>query len=113
MRIAIAGATGTVGRHIVETARDRGHEVVALSRSSGQDVSTGAGLVEAVAGADAVIDVTNVLTTSASKSRQFFTRATRNLLAAERSAGVGHHVSLSIVGIDGADAGYYAGKLAQ
>ena len=71
MRIAIAGATGTVGHHILETARDRGHEVVALSRSSGQDVSTGAGLVEAVAGADAVIDVTNVLTTSASKSRQF------------------------------------------
>jgi uncharacterized protein YbjT (DUF2867 family) len=113
MRIAIAGATGTVGRHILEAARDRGHEVVALSRSSGQDVSTGAGLVEAIAGADAVIDVTNVLTTSASKSRQFFTRATRNLLAAERSAGVGHHVSLSIVGIDGTDAGYYAGKLAQ
>lgn len=102
-----------MGRHILEIARDRGHEVVALSRSSGQDVSTGAGLVEAIAGADAIIDVTNVLTTSATKSRQFFTRATRNLLAAERSAGVGHHVSLSIVGIDGADTGYYAGKLAQ
>ena len=113
MRIAIAGATGTVGRHILQTARGRGHEVVALSRSSGQDVSTGAGLVEAIAGTDAVIDVTNVLTTSASKSRQFFTRATRNLLAAERSAGVGHHVLLSIVGIGDTDAGYYAGKRAQ
>jgi uncharacterized protein YbjT (DUF2867 family) len=113
MRIAIAGATGTVGRHILQTARGRGHEVVALSRSSGQDVSTGAGLVEAIAGTDAVIDVTNVLTTSASKSRQFFTRSTRNLLAAERSAGVGHHVLLSIVGIGDTDAGYYAGKRAQ
>ena len=49
MRIAIAGATGSVGRHILDTARGRGHEVVALSRSSGQDVSTGTGLVEAVA----------------------------------------------------------------
>lgn len=113
VRIVVAGATGVVGRHVCDIAGDREHDVVALARSSGQDVSTGAGLVEAISGADVVIDVTSVVTTSTSKSRMFFTAATRQLIAAERSAGVGHHLALSIVGIDGLDTGYYAGKLAQ
>ena len=113
VKIVIAGGTGVVGKHVHSTATDRGHDVVALSRSSGQDVSTGAGLAEAIAGADVVIDVTSVLTTSSSKSRRFFTTATRHLIAAEQAAGVGHHLALSIVGIDGLETGYYAGKLAQ
>jgi uncharacterized protein YbjT (DUF2867 family) len=113
MRIVIAGATGTVGAHVTREAARRGHDVVALSRSSGQDVTTGAGLAEAMAGADVVIDVSSQTTMSTKKSRAFFTASTRNLLAAERTAGAGHHLALSIVGIDDIDTGYYAGKLAQ
>lgn len=113
MRIAVTGATGVVGRHIVAVAKERGHEVVPLSRATGQDVVTGTGLDEALAAVDAVIDVSNVTTMSARKAVAFFQTATRNLLAAEKRVGVGHHVALSIVGIDGIDASYYAGKLAQ
>lgn len=113
MKVVIAGATGTIGRHVVEEAQRRGHDVVALSRSAGQDVATGRGLDVALAGADVVIDVTSQMTTNTKKAVAFFTEATRNLQAAERVAGVGHHVALSIVGIDDIDTGYYAGKLAQ
>ncbi|MDN3310443.1 NAD(P)H-binding protein [Microbacterium oryzae] len=113
MRIVVAGATGAVGRHVVVAGRERGHEVVGMSRSSGQDVIAGTGLREALAGADVVIDVTSVMTTSGKAAVSFFRTATRNLLTAEQQAGVGHHVALSIVGIDGIDAAYYAGKHAQ
>ncbi|WP_311246117.1 3-beta hydroxysteroid dehydrogenase [Microbacterium sp. WCS2018Hpa-23] len=113
MRIAVAGGTGVVGRYAVEAARGAGHDVVVLSRSAGADVITGVGLVDALRGADALIDVTNTTTLSAAKAIRFFETATRNLLAAEEAVGVGHHVALSIVGIDGIDASYYAGKLAQ
>jgi uncharacterized protein YbjT (DUF2867 family) len=113
MRLVVAGATGAVGRHVVEQARAAGHAVVPLSRGSGQDVVSGAGLADALTGADAVVDVTNVATLSARRAVAFFRRATANLLAAERAAGVGHHVVLSIVGIDAVPTGYYAGKSAQ
>lgn len=113
MRIAVAGGTGTVGRHVVAAARERGHDVVVLSRSDGVDVTTGRGLTAALAGADAVIDVTNTTTFFARTARRFFETATHHLLAAERANGVGHHVALSIVGIDNIDASYYAGKIAQ
>lgn len=113
MRIAVAGGTGVVGRHVVEAAESAGHDAVVLSRARGVDVLTGSGLEQALAGADAVIDVTNTTTLSAAKAIRFFETATATLLAAERRAGVGHHVALSIVGIDAIDASYYAGKLAQ
>lgn len=113
MRIAVAGATGTVGKHVVAAAQRRGHDVVRLSRAYGVDVVTGAGLPDVLEAIDAVIDVTNLTTLSAGAARSFFEAATRGLLTAERDAGVAHHVCLSIVGIDGIDASYYAGKLAQ
>ncbi|MGB3356919.1 MAG: SDR family oxidoreductase [Mycobacterium sp.] len=113
MRLVIAGATGTVGRHVVNAAKSRGHEVVALSRSSGQDIVSGVGLAQAMAGADAVVDVTSTVTTSAAKSTAFFTAVTANLSHAELQASVTHHVALSIVGIDTLNVGYYAGKLAH
>lgn len=114
MRIAVAGGTGVVGRHVVSAATDAGHDVVVLARSRGVDVLTGAGLVEALDGADAVIDASNSGTTlSAKTATAFFGSATANLLDAGRRVGIGHHVALSIVGIDDIDASYYAGKLAQ
>lgn len=113
MRLAIAGATGTVGRHVVAAAQARDHDVRSLTRRDGHDLEVGTGLADALAGVDAVIDVASVATTSTRRSRAFFEAVTGNLLHAEREAGVGHHVALSIVGIDGVDAAYYAGKLAQ
>jgi uncharacterized protein YbjT (DUF2867 family) len=113
MKIAVAGGTGVVGRHVVDQARAAGHDVVPLSRSGGQDVVAGTGLAAALDGADVVVDVLSVATTSTKKSVAFFRATTRNLLDAERAAGVGHHVALSIVGIDGETTGYYAGKVEQ
>ena len=113
MRVAVAGGTGVVGRHVVEALAIGGHEAVVLARSRGVDVTTGAGVDEAVAGADAVIDVSNLTTMSKKKSVAFFTAGTRNLLAAGERAGVRHHVALSIVGVDRVDFGYYEGKRRQ
>ncbi|MDL9980062.1 SDR family oxidoreductase [Microbacterium sp. ASV49] len=113
MKLTIAGGTGTVGRFVVEAALSHGHEVVVLSRRNGSDILTGEGLRPALRGADAVIDVTNLVVMSAAKARSFFETGTRNLLAAEKAVGVGHHIALSIVGIDDIDSSYYAGKLAQ
>jgi uncharacterized protein YbjT (DUF2867 family) len=113
MRIAIAGFTGTVGRHVARVAEQSGHEVVGLSRSAGIDLVTGEGLVERLSGVDAVIDVVGVQTTSTKASVDFFRTTSTNLLAAGKAAGVHHHVALSIVGIEPIDSGYYAGKLEQ
>jgi uncharacterized protein YbjT (DUF2867 family) len=113
MRIAVAGGTGLTGRHVVEIARERGHDVVALSRFGGVDLVTGAGLSQAITGADTVIDVSNVSSLKTDVAVSFFAGATRNLLAAERRAGVAHHLALSIVGVDAAPEGYYAGKVSQ
>lgn len=113
MRIAVAGATGTVGRFVVRSAHGAGHEVVALSRSSGVDLTTGSGLATRLQGVDAVIDVSNVGALRRSAAVAFFETVTRTLLDAEWEAGVRHHVALSIVGIDRVPTGYYAGKLRQ
>jgi uncharacterized protein YbjT (DUF2867 family) len=113
MKIAVTGGTGTVGRHVVEIARSRGHEAVVLSRSSGVDLTNGAGIAAALAGVDVVIDAASTATQSAHESRAFFGAVTTNLLAAEEQAGVAHHIALSIVGSDRAPFGYYAGKAEQ
>ena len=113
MRIAVAGGTGTVGRHVVAIARERAHHVISLSRREGVDLVTGRGLDPALQGVDTVIDVSGIQTLSTKKAVDYFTNATRNLLAAGRKNGVKHHVALSIVGIDKANSGLYAGKLVQ
>ncbi|WP_246856051.1 SDR family oxidoreductase [Nocardioides xinjiangensis] len=113
LKIAVAGGTGTVGRHVVEDARRRGHEVVVLSRTSGVDLVAGTGLDEALRGVGVVVDVSSQASRRSEESRRFFGSVTRNLLAAEERAGAGHHVALSIVGIDRAPHGYYAGKVLQ
>lgn len=113
MNIAVAGGTGTVGRHVVDVARERGHDVVLLARSAGVDLVSGEGLAPALAGIDIVIDASNTPSASPRAATAFFTTVTRNLSAAERVAGVRHHLALSIVGVDRAPYGYYAGKLAQ
>jgi uncharacterized protein YbjT (DUF2867 family) len=113
MRIAVAGGTGLIGRMVTEAARAEGHEAVVISRSAGVDLTTGAGLDEALRGVDAVVDVTNVTTMSRAKSVAFFSAVTENLLVAGQRAGVKHLVALSIVGVDRVDSGYYEGKRRQ
>ncbi len=112
-RIAVAGGTGLVGRLVVEEVRRAGATPVVIARSAGVDLTTGDGLDEALAGADAVVDASNVETLSAKVSVGFFEAATRNLLAAGERAGVRHHVALSIVGCDVVDLPYYLGKRRQ
>lgn len=111
MRIAIAGGTGIVGTHVGRLAQEAGHETLVLSRTNGINLETGEGLD--LTGVDAVIDVCGTQTTSAKRSREFFGRTTTHLLRAERTAGVRHHVALSIVGAARAPHGYYAGKALQ
>lgn len=113
MKIAIAGATGVVGRHAADAAAAAGHGVVPLARSLGVDVRTGAGLAARLEGVDVVVDCLNVATTRKRPAVEFFTTTTDHLLAAEEQAGVAHHVLLSIVGIDQVPFGYYDGKVAQ
>lgn len=113
MRVAVAGGTGVVGRYTVEALTSHGHEPVVLARSRGVDMTTGRGLYEAMAGVEAVIDVSNVPTLNRVKAREFFDTATRHLLEASAQASVRHHVLLSIVGVDLVDTGYYAAKVHQ
>ena len=111
MRIAIAGGTGVVGRHVDRLARERGHETVVLTRSRGVDLVSGEGLN--LAAVDVVIDVAGPGKGERGGPVAFFERVTTNLLNAEEDAGVGHHVALSIIGAARINAGYYAGKRVQ
>lgn len=113
MRIAVAGGTGVVGRHVMAALEAAGHQGVVLARSTGVDVAAGTGLEAALHGADAVIDVANVATMKARESVAWFEAATTHLLAAAAGAGVGHVVALSIVGVHEVDLGYYQGKRRQ
>lgn len=113
MRIAVAGGTGVVGSQVLSALKGRGHEAVTLSRGTGVDLTSSDGLEAALQGVDAVVDVSSTTAQSSKASVKFFGTVTRNLLAAEKRAGVRHHVVLSIVGAAKADSGYYAGKAAQ
>lgn len=113
MKIVVAGATGVLGTHVAAAVRAAGHEPVAISRGSGVDLVAGTGLAQALRGASAVIDASATSSASTKASVAFFTTVTRNLLAAEREAGVGHHVAVSIIGAAQVNANYYAGKAAQ
>jgi uncharacterized protein YbjT (DUF2867 family) len=113
MKIAVAGATGRVGRHVVEVLEAQGHDVVAMARARGVDVITGDGLAEALDGSDAVIDVATGPSPDEQAATEFFTTATRNLQEAGAKAGVKRIVVVSIIGIDRLSAGYNAAKLAH
>lgn len=113
MNSTVAGASGLIGARVADLLRRDGHTVVSASRRSGVDSETGAGLVDALAGADVLVDVTNSSAWEPDAVMAFFTTSTTNLVAAARSAGVRHYVALSIVGVDGLDAGYFHAKAAQ
>ena len=109
-RIAVTGATGRVGRHVVDVLEERGHEVVPISRSQGVDVVTGDGLGGALIGVDTVIDAATQPTPDQNAATAFFTAATRNLQDVGAQAGVQRIVVVSIIGIDRFTSGFLAAK---
>jgi len=114
MKIVVVGGTGMVGRAVVAALRDRGHEVVAAAPETGVNTITGEGVDDAFTRADAVLDVTNSPDMTEEAAIEFFRTSTGTQLAAERTAGVRHHVTLSIVGVDRPhELGYYRAKFAQ
>ncbi len=113
MKIVVIGGTGLIGSKTVAILRQRGDEVVAASPQSGVNTITGEGLKEALAGAQVVIDLANSPSFEDKAVLEFFESSEHNLLPAEAAAGVGHHVALSIVGIDRTDNGYFRAKVAE
>jgi uncharacterized protein YbjT (DUF2867 family) len=114
MKIVVIGGSGLIGSKLVNKLREHGHEAVAASPNSGVNTLTGEGLAEALKGASVVVDVSNSPSWEDAAVMNFFETSTRNLLAAEAAAGVGHHVALSVVGTERLlESGYFRAKIAQ
>jgi uncharacterized protein YbjT (DUF2867 family) len=119
MKIAVAGGTGRVGRHVVDVLTERGHEAVPMSRTTGVNVFTGIGLTDALSGVECIIDtvggVPEGMDDDAAQDKEaaaaFFTAATRNMQQAGAEAGVRLAVLVSIIGIDKLSSGHPAAKL--
>ena len=114
MKVVVIGGTGLIGSKVVANLRERGYEAVSASPDSGVNTLTGEGLDEVFQGASVVVDVSNSPSFEDAAVMEFFETSTRNLLAAETAAGVGHHVALSVVGCDRLpESGYLRAKVAQ
>ena len=114
MKIVVIGGTGLIGSKLVKKLREQGQEVVAASPSSGVSTLTGEGLADALKGASVAVDVTNSPSWEDAAVMKFFETSTRNLLDDEAAAGVGHHVALSVVGVERMlESGYFRAKLVQ
>jgi uncharacterized protein YbjT (DUF2867 family) len=114
MKVVVIGGSGLIGSKLVTKLHELGHEAVAASPNSGVNTLTGKGLAEALQGASVVVDVSNSPSFEDAAVLEFFETSTRNLLAAEAVAGVGHHVALSVVGTDRLpESGYFRAKMAQ
>jgi uncharacterized protein YbjT (DUF2867 family) len=112
-KIAVTGATGRLGSHLVRTLERRGHEVIPIARSTGVDVVTGEGLEEALAGARTIIDAASGPSPDQKSATEFFTASAQNVQRAGAAAGARGIVVVSIIGIDKFHGGYNAAKLAQ
>lgn len=114
LKVVVIGGSGLIGAKVVANLTGLGHEAIPASPRSGVDTLTGAGLSDALAGAQVVVDVSNSPSFADDDVMHFFSTSTRNLLAAERAADVGHHVALSVVGAPrNPDSGYLRAKAAQ
>jgi uncharacterized protein YbjT (DUF2867 family) len=107
---AVAGATGRLGRHVVDVLAERGHQAVPMSRATGVDIDPGDGLAEALTGVEVIIDVASWHASHQQAATKFFRTATRNLHQAGQEAGAGQVVIASIIGVAGATAGFGAAK---
>jgi uncharacterized protein YbjT (DUF2867 family) len=112
--VVVIGGTGLIGSKVVAKLAEHGHEAIAASPKSGVNTLTGEGLAEVLSGAQVVVDVSNSPSFEDRAVLDFFTTSTGNLLAAEKTAGVGHHVALSVVGTERlSESGYFRAKMAQ
>jgi uncharacterized protein YbjT (DUF2867 family) len=114
MKIVVIGGTGLIGSKVVEKLRAKGHEAVAAAPSTGVNTLTGEGLADVLKGASVVVDVSNAPSWEDNSVMKFFDTSTRNLLAYEAAAGVGHHLALSVVGSERMlESGYFRAKISQ
>lgn len=116
MTVLVTGATGTLGRIVVDRLIARGHDVRGLTRQNRTataglrwytgDLATGDGLDAAVAGVRAIVHcATNV------RRPADDVEGTRRLVCAARRGGSPHLVFISIVGVDRVPLRYYRAKL--
>ena len=114
MKIVVIGGSGRIGTRLVNKLREHGHEALVASLNSGVNTLSGEGLAEALKGASVVVDVSNSPSFEDAAALRFFETSTRNLLTYEAAAGVGHHVALSVVGIERLpEYGYFRAKIVQ
>jgi uncharacterized protein YbjT (DUF2867 family) len=114
MKIVVIGGTGLIGSKVVTKLNEKGHEAIAAAPNTGVNTLTGEGLAEVIEGASVVVDVSNSPSFEDAAVLEFFQTSTRNQLAAEATAGVGHHVALSVVGTERLlEGGYFRAKMAQ
>ena len=114
MKIVVIGGSGLIGAKVVDRLRRKGHEAVAASPTTGVNTLTGEGLAAALAAAQVVVDVANSPSFEDQAALEFFETSGHNLLTAEATAGVGHHIALSVVGTDRLlGSGYFRAKMAQ
>ena len=114
MKIVVIGGTGLIGSKVVAKLKEKGHEAIAAVPATGVDTLTGEGLDAVLVGADVVVDLANSPAFDDKTALDFFETAGRNIAAAEKAAGVGHHIALSVVGTEKLqDSGYFRGKWAQ
>jgi uncharacterized protein YbjT (DUF2867 family) len=114
MKIVVIGGTGLIGSKLVNKLHEHEHEAVAAAPNTGVNTVTGEGLAEVLKAASVVVDVSNSPSWDDAEVLKFFETSTRNLLTSEASAGVGHHVALSVVGTDRlSESGYMRAKIAQ
>ncbi|MFI7440153.1 SDR family oxidoreductase [Nonomuraea indica] len=109
-KFAVAGATGRLGRHVVDVLAERGHPAVPMSRATGVDVITGEGLADALTGVDVIIDVASWHSSEQDAATEFFRTSARNLHEYGQQAGVARIAVASIIGADRATAGFLAAK---
>ena len=114
MKIVVIGGTGLIGSKLFNKLREHGHEAIAAAPNTGVNTLTGEGLTEVLKAASVVVDVSNSPSWEDAAVLKFFETSTRNLLTYEAAAGVGHHVTLSVVGTDRlSESGYFRAKIAQ
>lgn len=114
MKAVVIGGTGLIGSKVVNILRQKGHEVIVGSPSTGINSITGEGLADAFVNADIVVDLANSPSFEDKAAMEFFETAGRNLTAAELNAGVKHHIALSVVGTNELqESGYFRAKQVQ